>query len=104
MGKRKKKRKRGKRRLRKWLKACDPEISVLSLLIVQAQVADFPYFGGEIRRLYAEDPDKLLAQANLPAKIAEAWKRGQWKKVGKLFEALPDDIGPGLPNERGWPP
>ena len=106
MGKRKKRNKRKKRRLRKLLKACDPEISILCLLIVQAQVADFPFFGGEIQRTYADHRDKLIAQAELTTEQEEAWKKGKWKTFVKLLKG---DVGlEGLPTElptaRGWPP
>ncbi len=103
MGKRKKRRK--KRRLKKLLRACDPEISVLSLLIVQAQVADFPFFGGEIQRVYADDPDKLIAQANLTFEQRKAWKEGKWKAFVKhLGGSLEPGETPELPSARGWPP
>ncbi len=102
MGKRKK-----KRRLKKLLKACDPETSVLSLLIVQAWAGRFPFFGGEIRKFYAESPDKLIAQAELPSHIETAWKKGKWKAVAKYLEtesSAAEKPPTEVPTNRGWPP
>jgi len=107
MGKKQRKNKK-KKRLRKLLTACDPEIGVLSLLIVQAQVGKFPYCGGEIKKFYAAEPDKLIAQADLPADVEKAWKRGQWKAVSRHLvtrtESQEDEPPTELPTGRGWPP
>jgi hypothetical protein len=101
MGKRTKK----KRRLRKLLKACDPEISVLSLLIVQAQVIkERKNFSGMLERRYAENPDELIRMADLKPEMETAWKAGKWKTLRKLFKGSSEAIKPNMPTGRGWPP
>ncbi len=93
------------RRLEEWLDSCDPELTVLCVLIAQNQFFDtdpHSYAGGELERLYGENPDRLLAEANLPEDMWETWKVGRWDVIEKYFTA--DFPGPsGLPAERGFP-
>ncbi len=88
------------RRLRELIKKCDPEVTVLSLLIAQAQVGVDTYPRDLVHGRYRQDPTKLFGLAHLPSKIRTAWRNGDW-------EALAEYLGQGadgeVPTNRGWP-
>ncbi len=91
------------RRLKEWLDGCDPELTVLCILIAQNQFFEtepYQYLGGGLARLYFEDPHRLLAEANIPEEKWEIWKQGDWEEFEEYFES---DGQSGLPAERGLP-
>ncbi len=90
-------------RLREWLDTCDPELSVLCILIAQTMFTRGPGYSG-LDRVFEEKRGRLIERAKL-GRLQELWERRDWEALERRIQirgiSPPED--PQMPLERGLP-
>ncbi len=96
-------RRRRDRRLKEWLDGCDPELTVLAILIAQTRFYK-PTEYGPLADAYQRDPDGFLEEAGIPAAWREVWNKGDWETFEQYIDVGKPVTKPGgLPASRGFP-
>ncbi len=93
----------GNERLRDWLDACDPELAVLCILIVQTIFTRPPDYSG-LDRYFAENRSELIERAHL-GRLRELWERRDWEALEARIQirGVSPPFDPNMPVVRGLP-